>query len=167
MKAKLTTSPSVVTKETTKKRKSTRAGKHGWKETFLASLAKTPHVSMACEAAHIGRVTAYRHKEKNKRFAVQWDEALKTALNTMEASVWKRGAYGVKRNVWMKDENGKPVKVDEIVEYDTTAAIFMLKAHDPQKYRERYVAEVVGKDEGPIAIALDPLVSAALAKVYG
>jgi len=161
-------SPPAATKPTAKKRQSSsRSGKGNWQEQFLHSLSKLPHVSVACEAAHINRTTAYRHKERNKRFAVKWDEALKTALNTMEASVWKRGAYGVKRNVWMKDENGKPVKVDEIVEYDTTAAIFMLKAHDPQKYRERYVAEVVGKDEGPIAIALDPLVSAALAKVYG
>lgn len=36
----------------------------------------------------------------------------------------------------MKDEDGKPVKVDEISEVSDGLAIQLLKAHRPEKYRE-------------------------------
>lgn len=162
-------STETTTKKTKRRPRSTWAGKKGWQAVFLESLSKLPHVSIACEAAKIDRTTAYGYRKRHLPFAEAWDNALLKALNTMEASVWKRGCYGVKKNVWMKDENGKPVKVDEIIEYDTTAAIFMLKAHDPAKYRERHVTELTGPNNAPLEVNMQvrSRFMSALERAYG
>lgn len=52
----------------------------------------------------------------------------------------------------MKDENGKPVKVDEIRRYSDLLTIFLLKAHRPDKYRETTRQELSGPAGGPIPV---------------
>jgi hypothetical protein len=116
--------------------KSTAAGKKGWQQTFLASLSEIPNVAAACDAAHISRAAAYAAKARSKAFAEQWESVCQVAVGRLEAECWKRATVGIKRGVWMKDENGKPVKVDEISEVSDGLAIQLLKAHLPDKYRE-------------------------------
>lgn len=47
------------------------------------------------------------------------------------------------------DENGRPI-VATVKEYSDTLAIFLLKAHAPDKYRERTSAEISGPGGGPV-----------------
>ena len=55
----------------------------------------------------------------------------------------------------MKNEDGKPVKVDETRKINVTAGFFLLKAHAPEKYREIYPTEVAGKDGGAVKVETD------------
>jgi hypothetical protein len=56
----------------------------------------------------------YKARKSDARFAAAWDAAIETSIELLEASLRKR-ALGE----------------------DTTAAIFLLKAHRPDVYRER------------------------------
>lgn len=119
------------------RRKSSGVGKSNWRSIFLDSLGKIPNIAVACEQAHISRNTAYVERLKSRRFAKQWEEAIQRGIEGLEAAAWHRAHSGVKKPIWMKDEDGKPVKVDEVREPSDTLAIFLLKAHAPAKYREQ------------------------------
>lgn len=49
-------------------------------------------------------------------------------------------------------EDGKP-RIATVKKYSDTLAIFLLKAHDPQKYRENQKIEMSGPNDGPIEIS--------------
>ena len=61
------------------------------------------------------------------------------------------------------DEHGNH-KVAAIKEYSDTLAIFLLKAHDPSKYRENSKLELSGPDNGPVQLD-DGQAAARLAKL--
>ncbi|MEP7294029.1 MAG: hypothetical protein ABI835_19740 [Chloroflexota bacterium] len=83
------------------------------KVRFLSELSKMPNIARACRLARISRQTAYRYRESEAEFAAAWDEALTEGVESLEESAWKFAQRG-----------------------DTTMAIFLLKAHNPEKYRE-------------------------------
>ena len=88
-------------------------------------------------AAKIDRPTAYQHRNTDEAFRKQWDDALTAALESLEDYCWERAKHGVKRGVWMKDETGKPIKVEEVATPSDVLAIQLLKAHKPAFYREQ------------------------------
>lgn len=135
-----------------KRKSSTSAGKQGWQDVFIHSLGRMPNVSVACEAAHVSRQTAYEERRKRKQFADAWDSALTRGIEVLEAECWRRAAIGNRRGVWMKGPKGKIVKVEDVTEFSDTLAIFLLKAHLPQKYRETFRTEVSGPDGGKIEL---------------
>lgn len=116
--------------------RSSAAGKGNWRKQFLKALSDVPNVTYACEMAHITDTMAYMTRKASKTFADQWEKALQKGAERLEKAAYDRARDGVSKGVWMKDENGKPVKVDEVKEYSDTLAIFLLKAHLPAKYRE-------------------------------
>ena len=85
------------------------------REAFLSALSKTANVSLACEESGISRQTAYRWKDENKEFSKNWDQALDDGIDMLE---------GIALNRARKNSD--------------TLMIFLLKAHRPQKYRERF-----------------------------
>jgi hypothetical protein len=54
----------------------------------------------------------------------------------------------------MKDETGKPVKVDEVPKMSDTLLIFLLKARRPEVYRERQQIQHTGPSGGPVEITV-------------
>jgi hypothetical protein len=138
---------------------STRAGKAGWQIKFLASLRKIPNVTVACVAARVTSPTVYKRRELDPKFAEAWEEAINAGVEKLEEEAWRRAKDGVVRNVWMKDENGVPVKVDKERVYSDTLAIFLLKAHKPQKYRDNVRTELTGPDGAPLTTVVAPQVS--------
>lgn len=60
-------------------------------------------------------------------------EALDDAVDDMELEAKRRAFKGTLKPVYQGGE-----KVGEIREYSDTLAIFLLKAHRPEKYRERH-----------------------------
>jgi len=86
-----------------------------WRPIFLQALGATGNVSAACMAADITRSTAYRSRETSVRFREGWDEALTTAMELLEAEARRRA-----------------------MTVSDTLLIFLLKAHNPAKYRDRY-----------------------------
>lgn len=101
-----------------------------WYLKFLKALATSPNVAGACRKAGIARMTAYRHRHDDLAFAEAWQNALDDAVDGLEGTVWTRAK-----------------KSD-------TLAIFLLKAHRPDKYRDTFRTEHTGKDGAPIAQAL-------------
>lgn len=139
------------------RRKSTAAGKGAWKAAFIQSLGQIPNVTVACEAARVSRTAAYFARETSQRFANQWDRAVTAGIERLEARCWVRASVGLKRGVWMKDENGKPVRVEEVAEVSDGLAALLLKAHKPEKYRET-VNQVLTNPDGtalaPISVSI-------------
>lgn len=150
-----------MTKQTPRKRAptpaATRTGK--WKVKFLKELGETGNVTLACRAANVGRNAAYECKAREKSFASAWDQALETAVELMEAEMHRRAFKGTEKPQFYEGE-----EVGVIREYSDTLAIFLAKAHRPEKYRDRFTV----KDETPGRSAVDPVAAvAAVARFLG
>lgn len=143
---------------------------------FVAVLAECCNVGRACASVGIGRTTAYRWREEDPGFAEAWDKALAIGVSALEDEAHRRAFEGVDEPLTHQgqftylyrtrlDENGDPVlnehglpiqdpvldengehKVAAVRKYSDTLAIFLLKAHDPAKYRENSRMELTGPD---------------------
>lgn len=87
-----------------------------WGPAFLERLRSSGNVRFACQAASIGRRTAYDRREADETFKAAWDEAIEDACDALEAAAWQRATGGDSPS--------------------DTLLIFLLKAHRPYKYRE-------------------------------
>jgi hypothetical protein len=105
----------------TRRRTTRTTRKKDWAPDFLKALAEHPDVSRAAAAVGIQRSTAYRRRLADEDFAVAWADALDKSLDQLEAALFKRA-----------------------IDTDTTAAIFLLKSHRPQTYRENVKVEHTG-----------------------
>lgn len=108
-----------------------------WQERFIAALRNSGNVRAACQAAGVHRTTPYKAYAESPEFARQWDEALEDAIDTLEAAAWKRARDGVTRHDPIMFQ-GQKVAEKVITEYSDTLMITLLKAHRPEKYRERF-----------------------------
>lgn len=86
-----------------------------WHPKFLEILSTTCNVTLSAKGAGVKRQTAYEHYRTQPDFAAEWDDAKEAAVEILEAEAWQRAR-----------------KVSD------TLIIFLLKAHKPAKYRERY-----------------------------
>jgi hypothetical protein len=93
--------------DTTKKRRD-------WKPDWLDAYKAHGTVTAACKVIGIGSSTAYDARARDRDFAKAWDEAEGETTKLLEETMYERALNG-----------------------DTTAAIFILKARRPNKYRER------------------------------
>lgn len=100
---------------------------------FFTAIADTCNISRACKAVGIARQTAYNRYEEDPEFAKAWDKALKIGVEGLEDEAHRRAFDGTDKPVFHSGE-----KCGTIKEYSDTLAIFLLKAHKPEKYRERY-----------------------------
>jgi hypothetical protein len=98
-----------------------------WRPKFIEVLSNSANVRAACRAAGVDRATAYRHRERNAAFAQEWAQALQEAGEVLEAVAWQRAK-----------------------EKSDLLLIFLLKALNPEKYRETIVQQHQGPDGGPI-----------------
>lgn len=109
-----------------------------WHDFFLAELRKCGNVRAACARAKIERSTAYKARKEDAAFAEQWKAALDDAIDDLESEAWHRAQVGDVKYLFYQGEpielNGKPVI--ERQKSDTLMAL-LLKAHRPEKYRER------------------------------
>jgi hypothetical protein len=141
---------------------------------FCAALAETCNVGQACKAIAMGRTTAYDWRDSDPDFAAAWDRAVKVGVSALEDEVHRRAFEGVEEPIvhqgqfsyqWGPafDEDGAPIKNDDgslkmvrvldadgrpklatIRKYSDSLAMFMLKAHAPDKYRENSKVELSG-----------------------
>lgn len=114
---------------TPKKPKQERRQRGEWVPVFLAALGKTANVRASCKMAGIDRVTAYNLRDKDPEFAKAWKDALEDAIELLEEAVRNRA-----------------------MQTSDTLAIFLLKAHRPEVYRERYDHQHSGKSGGPVIV---------------
>jgi hypothetical protein len=57
---------------------------------FLAALAATANVARACEAAGIGRTTAYEWRWDDEEFCKRWDKAAEIGAEALEDEAVRR-----------------------------------------------------------------------------
>lgn len=123
--------PEPVAKDDTTKTV-VNAGKRSradWGQLFLTELRASGNVRQACEAAGIRRTAAYDYRDDEPAFRAAWDEAMEDACDELEKIARERASR-------MSD----------------TLLIFLLKAHRPEKYRERFDHQHSGKGGGPIVL---------------
>lgn len=99
---------------------------------FCAALVESCQVGKACKAISVSRTWAYDQREAHPEFAQAWDIAMGRGLSTLEDEAHRRAFDGVEEPVFHLG-----AKVASVQKYSDTLAIFLLKAHAPQKYRER------------------------------
>ena len=107
------------------------------RSTFLAEFCKRGNVSQSASVAGVSRKTAYAWREEDPEFAEQWEQALETAIDGLEAEAWRRGQEGYEEPVFHKGE-----VCGHITRYSDPLLTTLLKAHKPDKYRENIAATV-------------------------
>ena len=116
-----------------------------WKPKFLTALRVTGSVTAAAEYSGIHRRSVYKARDRSKTFAESWDEALNQAKYALETEARRRAIDGADKPIFYKG-----VQVATIKEYSDRLLEVLLKAHMPEKYRERF--EHTGADGGPIRV---------------
>jgi hypothetical protein len=120
------------------------------KEQFLKELANRANVSDAARAAGVGRRTAYDWRAADEAFAAAWDEAVEHAVDELEREAWRRAAEGFDEPVYQKGE-----LVGTVRRYSDHLMSVLLKAHRPEKFRERTQTELTGPGGGPLPVAVN------------
>lgn len=114
---------------------------------FIDELRKRGNVSEAAAASGIGRRTAYELRDRDPDFAAAWEDAINAAVDAMEGEAWRRAVEGVDEPVFgrvAKDEDGQ---IGVIRKYSDSLMQTLLKAHRPEKYRERAEVQHSGRIE--------------------
>ena len=100
---------------------------YDWTEPFLAALREGATARQAAAHARINFTNAYDRRRTHKDFAAEWDRAKESAktdkVEALEAALYKRG-----------------------LEFSDNAAVALLKALAPEKYKDRSVVETVATD---------------------
>ena len=118
--------------------------KRDWKPAFIEVLRTTGNVTLAAQHAGQSRNQVHDVRQRSKRFAAQWDNALEEATDLLEAEAHRRALTGIDEPVFYK---GKVVGSTK--KYSGPLLMFLLEAHRPQKFRDG------GKVEQPGATDVD------------
>lgn len=114
------------------------------RETFIIALAGGASITRSCEAASIGRTTAYEWRDADPAFKALWEEALEAGNDLLEDEARRRAVHGVDKPVVAM---GKIARNDDgsvlmIREYSDTLLALLLKAKKPNEYRERLTQDL-------------------------
>lgn len=105
----------TATKKTVKRKKSaTQVAQLKKREHFLEVLADSCNISWSCKLSGLPRRTAYFLRDKDEKFAQEWEDAIEQGIEALEMVARERAKH-----------------------QSDTLMIFLLKAHRPDKYRER------------------------------
>lgn len=104
----------------------------GLKAAFLDTLRETANVTVAARSVGITLGTAYKHRKEDALFAERWEEAINEAVDMLEAEAHRRAFQGTEEPVFYKGD-----EVGYVRKYSDPLTMFLLKAHRPDKYRER------------------------------
>ena len=105
---------------------------------FLQHYEETGRVNLACQQAGIGKRTHYNWLERDRSYSKQFEKSRKIAIQLLEDEAMRRAVEGIEKAVTIAGER------ETVREYSDTLLIFLLKGAFPEKYRERYTAEVQG-----------------------
>ena len=114
-------------------------GAHGTqqaaKAAFLANFRETGIIRAAAQAAGVNRTTFYRWTETDQYFTLAYEQARIDAKEKLEIEARRRALEGVAKvkGIYYK---GQRIDVEIVREYSDALLMFLLKALDPEKYRE-------------------------------
>jgi len=118
------------------------------KKAFLAAFAEVGNITRAAELAGISRQAHYEWMKEDPDYPDLFKQADQQACDRLEQEARRRAVHGVGKPVFYRGEECGVVQ-----EYSDTLLIFLLKGALPEKYKERGVTELTGKDGGPIETA--------------
>jgi hypothetical protein len=141
----------------TPKKGGRRSKDHSWRLRFCAALREFPSIRNACAAAVVSRATAYAHRARSAAFRAQWATALKEGVEKLEAVCWAKAMRRetTRTRTLVKDEAGRTVIHERVEAASDMLAIFLLKAHAPEKYRENFRARVSPRPVEAIKVETD------------
>lgn len=124
---------------------------------FLEVLATTGNVSAAARAVGLARSSAYRLRQKDAAFAAAWEDAEQEAVDLLEQEARRRALEGVSEPLLgggklIRDDDGR---IMTIRRYNDRLLEMLLKAHRPEKFRDRAESHATGAE--PRAGALPPV----------
>lgn len=117
---------------------------------FLEELTNIPNISRAARIAGVDRTLAYYHRNNNEAFARAWDAALEVGVDRLEEEMWRRAVEGTDKPVTYQGEITATYK-----EYSDTLAIFLAKAHRPEKFRDNIDITSGGERVGGITYIVE------------
>jgi len=104
----------------------------GWAQRFIQAILTGASTRSAATAAGVSVVSVYRARNRHPHFARAWERALEIHTKSLEAEALRRAYHGTKKPVFYKG-----YKCGEITEYSDALLMFMLRARQPEVYRER------------------------------
>jgi hypothetical protein len=105
------------------------------REAFLQYLRMSGNVSYSASMCGIKRRTAYLHREADKEFKKEWDDAYNAGIDALEQEARRRAFSGTKRSTVRYAKDGSK-SVTTWTEYSDNLLMFLLKGARPEKYRE-------------------------------
>ncbi len=103
-----------------------------WAPKFLAELSERGNIRDSCRASGISRQGFYNRRNADEAFAAQVALAIEEAADALEREAWRRAVEGCERPVYYLGE-----RCGGIREYSDTLMSLLLKAHKPDRFRER------------------------------
>ena len=107
---------------------------------FLNALATGSPVAVAATAAGIGYRTAFEWREGDQEFARRWEEAYKAGTDVMENEARRRAFEGFEEPVFHQGQVCGHVR-----KFSDNLLMFLLKARDPDRFKDRVSNELTGK----------------------
>lgn len=114
------------------KPKRSKKGRRDWKPQWLAAYQSHGTAKAASEVIGVNECTPYEARNRDPEFAKAWDALENETTKLLEETLYQRALNG-----------------------DTTAAIFMLKARRPAKYREALSVKHSGTVKHNVATDFD------------
>lgn len=108
---------------------------------FLETLADSGNVSQSARVAGYSRWAVYKWYREDSAFAAAWRDALDSALDALEAEARRRALEGVQEGVFYQG-----TRIATVTKYSDSLLMFLLKAHRPEKYKDRPAGEVAPSD---------------------
>ena len=121
--------------------------KKGWQDEVFAECRKIPNIARAAKNVGVSRGTIYNHRESDPEFAKALKDALDEGVENCEEELHRRAFEGT---LVPKTVAGKR---EEIRQYSDVLAMFLLKAHKPEKYRDHHSIEHKGSIRKPLEVA--------------
>lgn len=107
----------------------------GWsaerQRAFIAALADSGCITLACRAVGVSPQSAYRLRRhpKGKQFAYAWDTALRCASVRLVSIAYERAITGTRKQYW---RDGK--LIGETVSPSDALLMFLLAKSDPNRF---------------------------------
>jgi hypothetical protein len=130
-------------------------------DRFFKKLSERGNITDACAESGVGRTTVYEHIAAATKVteptpeALAWharfEEAKEVAMDRLESEAFRRAHDGwIKKSYTIPGREGSEEKHVEEMAYSDTLMVLLLKAHRPEKYKERTSSEVSGPGGKPI-----------------
>jgi hypothetical protein len=106
---------------------------------FLELFSKTGNCALSARAIGVNRNSIWYLRERDEAFDEDYKEAEAIALGLLEEEARRRALEGVERPIY---QQGNLVGYERV--YSDRMLEILLKAHDPQKYRDNQPADPGG-----------------------